>query len=189
MIDLHPVEQTAYPRDIKDNGYRSFFTNSWLVRQRNRSCIKGLGKNPQKSELIHWWQCLLSGATEPCPLGLRETLACIHVIPHNVTATCGIHVILHMSRPRVACWHGSRQNSQKTECVLRHLPIGGWKVNCSFKRYQMQITEIIMIYFTIVNKSLFYYCIMEHTSVILLKLCWFFSSLILKRYVQSPIPR
>ena len=53
IIDPHPVEQTAYRRDIKDNGYKSVFTNSWLVRQRNRSWIKGLGKNPQKSELIH----------------------------------------------------------------------------------------------------------------------------------------
>ena len=54
IIDLHPVEQIAYRRDIKDNGYKSVFTNSWLVRQWNRSWIKGLGKNPQKSELIHW---------------------------------------------------------------------------------------------------------------------------------------
>ena len=63
IIDQHPVEQTAYQREIKDNG----FTNSWLVHvhQRNRSWIKGLGKNPQKSELVHCWQCLLSGATEP----------------------------------------------------------------------------------------------------------------------------
>ena len=56
IIDQRPVEQTAYRRDIKDNGYKSVFTNSWLVRQRNRSWIKGLGKNPQnsqKSELIH----------------------------------------------------------------------------------------------------------------------------------------
>ena len=53
IIDRHPVEQIAYQRDIKDNGYKSVFTNSWLVRQRNRSWIKGLGKSPQKSELIH----------------------------------------------------------------------------------------------------------------------------------------
>ena len=33
------------------NGYKSVFTNIWLVRQRDRSWIKGLGKNPQKSEL------------------------------------------------------------------------------------------------------------------------------------------
>ena len=61
IIDQRPVEQTAYRRDIKDNGYKFVFTKSWLVRQRNRSGIKGLGKNPQKSELIHCWQCLLSG--------------------------------------------------------------------------------------------------------------------------------
>ena len=105
IIDRHPVGrwlilQTAFTTEIKDNGYKSVFTNSWLVCQRNRSWIlKGSGKNPQKSELIHWWQCLLSGATEPCPLGLRETLACIHVIPHNVT-------------PCVLCWRGSRPNTQ-----------------------------------------------------------------------------
>ena len=26
IIDLHPVKQTAYRRDIKNNGYKSFFT-------------------------------------------------------------------------------------------------------------------------------------------------------------------
>ena len=31
-----------------DNGYKSVFTNSWLVCQGNRSWIKGLGKNLQK---------------------------------------------------------------------------------------------------------------------------------------------
>ena len=38
-----PAEQTAFRRDIKDNGYKSVFTNLWLD--------KGLGKNAQKSEL------------------------------------------------------------------------------------------------------------------------------------------
>ena len=75
IIDQHLVEQTAYWREIKD--YKSVFTNSWLVHQRNRSWIKGLGRNPQKSELVHSWQCLLSGATEPWTQGLRETIACI----------------------------------------------------------------------------------------------------------------
>ena len=103
IIGPHPVEQTAFRRDIKDNGYKSVFTNLWLVRQRNRSWIKGLGKNPQKSELIHWWQCLLSGATEPCPLGLWETLACIHVIPHNVTATCGVLIRLPAKLSKTEC--------------------------------------------------------------------------------------
>ena len=85
--------------------YKSVFTNLCLELQQNRSWIKGLGKNPQKSELIHWRQCLLSGGTEACSLGLRETPACIHVIQR-------------LSQPRVACWHGFRQNSQKTECVF-----------------------------------------------------------------------
>ena len=54
-------------------------------------------------------------------LRTRETPACIHVIQ------C-------LSQPRVACWHGYRQNSQKTECVFRRPPIGGQKFNCGFKR-------------------------------------------------------
>ena len=109
----------------KTMGINPSLQNSWLVRPRNRSLIKGLGKNPQKSELIHWRQCFLSRATEPCPLWLRETLACIHVIPHNVT-------------PRVACWHGSRPNSQKMECVLRRPPIRGWKKKSGFIRHPMR---------------------------------------------------
>ena len=39
--------------------------------------IKGLGNNPQKSELIYWRQCLLSGGTEACSFGLLEIVACI----------------------------------------------------------------------------------------------------------------
>ena len=87
---------------IKDHGYKSVFTNSWLVRQRNTSWIKGLGKNPQKSELVHCLQCLLSGATEPWPHGLRETIAYVQVKRHDGMAC-------------VACWQGSRQNTQKSE--------------------------------------------------------------------------
>ena len=40
IIDPYPVEQTAFQRDIKDNGYKSVFTNLWLERQRNRSWIR-----------------------------------------------------------------------------------------------------------------------------------------------------
>ena len=94
--------------------YKSVFTNLCLELQQNRSWIKGLGKNAQKSELIHWRQCLLSGGTEACSLGLRETPACIHVIQR-------------LSQLRVACWHGFRQNSQKTECVFTRCPTGGRK--------------------------------------------------------------
>ena len=95
----------AYWREIKDHGYKSVFTNSWLIHRRNRSWIKGWGKNPQKSELVHCWQCLLSRATEPWTHGLRETIVCIHVSPHNGT-------------PRVMCWHGSRpKHTQIGMCV------------------------------------------------------------------------
>ena len=94
--------------------YKSVFTNLCLELQQNRSWIKGLGKNPQKSELIHWRQCLLSGGTEACSLGLWETPACIHVIQR-------------LSQPRMACWHGFWQNSLKTECVFTRCPTGGRK--------------------------------------------------------------
>ena len=59
--------------------------------------------------LIPWRQCLLSGGTEACSLRLRETPACIHIIQR-------------LSQPRVACWHGFRPNSQKTECVFTRCP-------------------------------------------------------------------
>ena len=86
--------------------YKSVFTNLCLELQQNRSWIKGLGKNPQKSELIHWRQCLLSGGTEACSLGFRETPACIHVIQH---------------------WHVDTASgkTQKTECVFTCYPTGG----------------------------------------------------------------
>ena len=48
----------------KTMDYKFVFTNLCLELQQNRSWIKGLSKNPQKSELIHWRQCLLSGGTE-----------------------------------------------------------------------------------------------------------------------------
>ena len=69
-IEQYPVEQMVYLRESIDNEYKSVFTNSWLVHQSNMSWRKGLGKHPQKSELVHCWQCLLSRATEPWPHGL-----------------------------------------------------------------------------------------------------------------------
>ena len=103
IIGPHPVEQTA------------FHLYKFVAGTSTEQVVdKGLGKNPQKSELIHWQQCLLSGGTEACSLGLRETLARIHVIPQ-------------MSQLRVACWHSYWQNFQKTKCMLRRPPIGGWK--------------------------------------------------------------
>ena len=111
---LASTEATAYYRPAPGR------TDSIPERhQRQWSWIKELCKNPQKSELIHWRQCLLSGATEPCPLGLRETLACIHVIPHNV---------------KVLTWLPAKL-AKKRKCVLRRPPICGWKKNCRFIRH------------------------------------------------------
>ena len=87
------------PERHRSQWYKYVFTNSWLVRQRNRSWIKGSGKNPQKSELVHCLQCLLS-RTQPWTHGLRETIACIQVKCHDGT-TC------------LVCWQGSRQNKHK----------------------------------------------------------------------------
>ena len=44
---ISTFEQTAFRRDIKDNGYtcKSVFTNLWMERQRNRSWIRDLRVN------------------------------------------------------------------------------------------------------------------------------------------------
>ena len=62
---------------------------------RNRLWIKGLGKNPQKSvKLIHWQQ---SGATKPCPLGLRETRLKL-IIFNNAIEVCRCRLQQHHQR-------------------------------------------------------------------------------------------
>ena len=51
VLKQWPIRTDSIPeRDQRprDNGYKSVFTNSWMVSQRHRSWIKGLGKNPQK---------------------------------------------------------------------------------------------------------------------------------------------
>ena len=42
------------------------------------SSDKRIRQKSKKSELLHCWQCLLSGASEPLPHGLRKTIAWIH---------------------------------------------------------------------------------------------------------------
>ena len=84
---------------------------AWLLRQTNTSSIKGLGKNQQK-EWTHCLQCHLSGATQPWPHGLRETIA-------------GVDISRNYGTPRVTCWQVFQQNSQKSECVLRRSPLDG----------------------------------------------------------------
>ena len=111
IIDQHPVEQTAYRRDIKDNRYKSVFTNSWLVhvRQRGQVVDKGLGKNPQKSELIHSF----------CPGP-----------PNRVPSDSGKHLRVYTSSRTMSrhVWRvdtARGQTRKKMGCVLRRPPIRG----------------------------------------------------------------
>ena len=60
------------------------FTNSWLVRQRNRSWIKGLGKKTTLTAVP-----FVRGHRTVSPRTLRNT--CVHTRhPAHVTATCGV---------------------------------------------------------------------------------------------------
>ena len=101
VISPHPVEQTEFRRGIKDMDYKSVFTNLCLELQQNRSWIKGLGKNPQKSELIHWRQCL-PGAPKRVPSDSENTGVYTRH-PTFVTATRGVLTRLPASQKRNAC--------------------------------------------------------------------------------------
>ena len=94
-----------------DNGYKSIFTNYWLVRQKHRSWIKGLEKNSQKEWTRSFFAVPFVRGHPTVTQGLRETMACIHVNHHDDT-------------PRVACWQVFRQNRQRSECMYRRSPIG-----------------------------------------------------------------
>ena len=102
----------------------------------NRTCrgIKGLGKNPFTHSIpfhsihIPWRQCLLSGGTEACSLGLRETPVYTRH-PTFVTATSGVltqlpawlsknrmrvYTLSDMrSKNKIACIHGLRSEGVK----------------------------------------------------------------------------
>ena len=110
------------PAPGRTDGVPERHQRQWIINPSLQICALNFNrtgrKNPQKSELIHWRQCLLSGGTEACSLGLR---VCIHVIQR-------------LSQPRVACWHGFRQNSQKTKYVFTRCPTGGRKKNCVYIR-------------------------------------------------------
>ena len=103
----------------KTMDYKFVFTILCLELQQNRSWIKGLGKNPQKSELIHWRQCLWSGGTEACSLGLRETRACIHVIQRLSQATSGMLTRLpaKLSKNGMRVYTLSDRRSKKIACL------------------------------------------------------------------------
>ena len=74
-----------------DNGYKSVFTNSWLVRQRNRSWIKGLGKNRQKE----WTRSLFSVPFVYKLYGLRRELV-------KGGVTCSSYLQSHSVESRVS---------------------------------------------------------------------------------------
>ena len=118
--------------------YKSVFTNLCLELQQNRSWIKGLCKNPQKSELIHLRQCLLSGGTEACSLGLRETPACI------VTATSGVVLTTASGKTlkkRNACLHAVQQAVEKKIACIYGLRSEGVKCLCLNRRQKFQLSE------------------------------------------------
>ena len=110
IINQRPVEQTAYRREIKDHGYKSIFTNSWLVRQRNRSWIKGLGKIHKRVNSFIAGSAFCSGPPNREPTDSEKWLR-VHMLART------------MAR------HGWRvdkalgQNTQKSECVLKRSPI------------------------------------------------------------------
>ena len=84
-------------QEPRDNGYKSVFTNSWLVHVRQR--YRWLGKYPQKE----WTRSLLVGHPTVTPR-----------TPRNDGV---IHVNRHDGTPCVACLQFFRQNTQKSECT------------------------------------------------------------------------
>ena len=105
IIDQRRVEQTAFQREIKD--LVTMDLNPWLVRQRHRSWIKGLVKNPQKES--------------------TRSLIAVPFVRGHLTVTPGMDCICvncHDGMPHVACLQVFRQNTQKSECVYRRSPIG-----------------------------------------------------------------
>ena len=115
----------------RDNGYKSVFTNSWLVRQRHRSWIKGLGKNPQKE----WTRSLFS-----VPF-VRGHPSVTSGTPRNDGVYTRQPPWWHDGTPRMAwrgvAWHvykSTGKNTQKLECVFRRSPLG-MKIICVFTRH------------------------------------------------------
>ena len=95
---------------LRSNGLLSTSARSNRILYKFLACTSK-AKIHKKSELVHCLQCILSGATQPWPQGLLETMACIHVNQHDGT-------------PRMACLQVFQQNTQKSECMYRRSPIG-----------------------------------------------------------------
>ena len=115
------------PAPGRTDGVPERHQRQWIINPSLQICAWNKGirqKSIHSFHSIHSFtdgSAFCPGAPKRVSLGLRETPACIHVIQR-------------LSQPRVACWHGFRQNSQKTECVFTRCPTCGWKKNCVYIR-------------------------------------------------------
>ena len=113
-----------------DNGYKSVFTISWLVCQRNRSWIKGLGKNPQKA----WTRSLLAvpfvrGQRTVTPWTPRNNCVYTHQAAQwHTTSGMLIRLRPHKRRNRNACLKVLRLSMGKIfACIIRYPMQTGFK--------------------------------------------------------------
>ena len=105
--------------------YKSVFTNLCLELQQNRSWIKGLGKNPQKSELIHCDVPFVRGHRSVFPRTPRNTGVYTRH-PTFVTATSGVLTRTRLpftrcptgGRKKIACIYGLRSEGVKTSALV-----------------------------------------------------------------------
>ena len=87
IIGLHPVEQTAFRRDIKDNGYKSVFTNLWLEYQRKRSWIRDEAKIHKRVNSVIDGSAFCPGAPKRVPSDSRK-----HLRVYTSSHKCHSHV-------------------------------------------------------------------------------------------------
>ena len=111
-INHRPVDQMAYRREIKDNGYTSVFTNSWLVRQRNRSWIKGLGKIHQRVNSFIAGSAFFLGPPNRGPMDSEKHLR-VYMSARTMTRHATGDVLTKLPA----------KNTQKSECAFRRSPI------------------------------------------------------------------
>ena len=116
IIGPHPVEQTAFQRDIKDNGYKSVFTNFLAGTSKEQVVDKGIRQKSTKE----WTHSLMA---VPFVRGHRSVFSwtprntCVYTShPMFVTATSGMLT------------GATGTTLQQRECVLRRPPIGRSKI-------------------------------------------------------------
>ena len=82
-----PQGQTYQHKSPLDDGEIFLYSRSWLVGQRNRCWIKGLGKNPQKEWARSLFAVPFAGVSQAWPAGLREngmSVRISRIMPQNV---------------------------------------------------------------------------------------------------------